>query len=207
MECPTHTSRKKLHLWGKTLLHFSVFFATGFIAPFVPWDTTAHILSNHFSIYNQSFHLFTTSEAPKNLGRVLKDGALPSNNLKQHNSSDLVIVITTTRSKDKFHLATLTRLAHSLANVSAPLLWLVVEARNESRMTTEMLRGTRIMYRHLTYKDNFTNLKSEIDHQRNIALRHIERHTMAGIVHFADSSIIYDLKFFEEIRKINNTFL
>ncbi|KAJ4808852.1 Glycosyltransferase [Rhynchospora pubera] len=191
MDSPPQKSKSNLQNWVKALLHFSIFFTTGFIVAFVPPGTTISILSNHFSIYYQMLYPSSKSETSvSDLGS------------RKYDSSGLVIVITTTRSGDKFEPIALTRLAHSLANVPPPLLWIVVEAQKKSKITAERLRGTKVMYRHLTYKDNFTSPGGEIDHQRNLALRHIELHRLAGIVHFADASVIYDLKFFEEMRKI-----
>ncbi|KDO35787.1 hypothetical protein CISIN_1g042066mg, partial [Citrus sinensis] len=40
------------------------------------------------------------------------------------------------------------------------------------------------------------------DHQRNVALKHIEHHRLSGIVHFAGVSNVYDLAFFDELRDI-----
>ncbi|KAL0336872.1 UNVERIFIED_CONTAM: Beta-1,4-xylosyltransferase IRX9 [Sesamum calycinum] len=72
---------------------------------------------------------------------------------------------------------------------------------NDSEVS-EILRKTGIMYRHVVFKENFTDAHSEMDHQRNLALNHIEHHRLSGIVHFAGLSNIYDLSFFEEIRGI-----
>ncbi|KAJ3693701.1 hypothetical protein LUZ60_009181 [Juncus effusus] len=194
MESPTSTSRKELHFCAKTLLHFSIFFTMGFIAAFMPWDATAYILDRHFSNSEQTGRILTSTNL--SVGSDTED--------QHYNSTRLVIVITTTQSDDKFHQGTLIRLAHSLANVPPPLLWLVVEAQNKSLRTTEILRGTRVMYRHLMYKENFTDPTAEKDHQRNIALRHIEQHQLSGMVLFSVPSIIYSLKLFKEIRKIKS---
>lgn len=197
MESPSHRSKNNYKLqinWVKPLLHFSVFFTTGFIVAFVPANTTMSILSNRFSIYYQLLNPFGESSDSAGAGAVLES--------TNHNLNGSVIVITTTRSDGKLEPIELTRLAQSLATVPPPLLWIVVEARKKSKITAETLRGTKLMYRHLTYKENFTSPGREIDHQRNLALRHIELHRLAGIVHFADASVIYDLNFFEEMRKI-----
>uniref|UniRef100_A0A8R7PQS3 Glycosyltransferases n=1 Tax=Triticum urartu TaxID=4572 RepID=A0A8R7PQS3_TRIUA len=58
------------------------------------------------------------------------------------------------------------------------------------------------MFRHLTYANNTTgNVNDEADLKKNVALSHIERHRLAGVVHFAAASAIYDLEFFEELRQ------
>ena len=114
----------------------------------------------------------------------------------------LLVIITTTGSKDRFRVPFLRRLAHTLKLVRSPLLWIVVEAHSDAPQSADMLRKTGIMYRHLTYKENFTDPNAEAYHQRNVALNHIEYHRLDGIVHFADVSNIYDLEFFQEIREI-----
>ncbi|KAE8816885.1 hypothetical protein D1007_05434 [Hordeum vulgare] len=49
--------------------------------------------------------------------------------------------------------------------------------------------------------NNNRNASEEADLQRNVALSHIERHRLAGVIHFAAPSAIYDLRFFEELRQ------
>ncbi|KAF7028572.1 hypothetical protein CFC21_040468 [Triticum aestivum] len=50
-------------------------------------------------------------------------------------------------------------------------------------------------------ENNTGNASDEADLQKNVALSHIERHRLAGVVHFAAASAIYDLEFFEELRQ------
>ncbi|KAJ6407406.1 hypothetical protein OIU84_010826 [Salix udensis] len=76
------------------------------------------------------------------------------------------------------------------------------EGRSDSDEVSEVLRKTGIMYRHLVFKENFTDPEAELDHERNVALRHIEQHRLSGIVHFAALSNVYDLGFFDELRQI-----
>uniref|UniRef100_J3LMQ3 Glycosyltransferases n=1 Tax=Oryza brachyantha TaxID=4533 RepID=J3LMQ3_ORYBR len=72
--------------------------------------------------------------------------------------------------------------------------------------TTQLLRTTGLMYRHLTYKDNFTAADAaagkERHHQRNVALGHIEHHRLAGVVLFAALGDTFDLRFFDQLRQI-----
>ena len=100
----------------------------------------------------------------------------------------------------------LTRMAHTLRLVPPPLLWLVVEAAPDVPATAKLLRDTGILYRHLTYKENFTAAEvaagKERHHQRNTALEHIERHRLAAIVHFAGLGDVYELRFFDQLRQI-----
>ncbi|XP_062117195.1 beta-1,4-xylosyltransferase IRX9-like [Humulus lupulus] len=115
----------------------------------------------------------------------------------------LVIIVTPTSTNDnKFQGVLLRRLANSLRLAKPPLLWIVVEGQSESNDVSQILRKTGIMYRHLVFKENFTDIEAELDHQRNVALKHIEHHKLSGIVHFASLSNVYDLEFFDELRKI-----
>ncbi|XP_043698464.1 beta-1,4-xylosyltransferase IRX9-like [Telopea speciosissima] len=113
----------------------------------------------------------------------------------------VLIVITPTTSNDLLHGALLRRMATTLKLVPPPLLWIVVEAHSDSTEISEILRNTGVMYRHLVFKEKFTDPEAELDHQRNIALNLIEYHRLDGIVHFAGLSNYYDLDFFEEIRE------
>ncbi|CAB4314716.1 unnamed protein product [Prunus armeniaca] len=113
-----------------------------------------------------------------------------------------IIIVTPTSTKNKFKSVLLRRLANTIRLVPQPLLWIVVEAKTESNGVSEALRKTGIMYRHLVFKENFTDTEAEMDHQRNIALKHIEQHKLSGIVHFAGLSNVYDLGFFDQLREI-----
>lgn len=117
-------------------------------------------------------------------------------------SRRLIIVVTTTESNDRFQAAFLRRLAYTLRLVPPPLLWIVVQAYADAPATGAMLRDTGVMYRHLTFKENFTYPEAEAHHQRNVALNHVEYHRLTGIVHFADASNAYDLQFFDQLREI-----
>ncbi|XP_074568036.1 beta-1,4-xylosyltransferase IRX9-like [Curcuma longa] len=117
-------------------------------------------------------------------------------------SRRLIIVVTTTESNDRFQGAFLRRLTHTLRLVPPPLLWIVVQAYADAPSTGAMLRDTGVMYRHLTFKENFTYPEAEVHHQRNVALSHVEYHRLTGIVHFADASNVYDLQFFDQMREI-----
>ncbi|CAM0879602.1 unnamed protein product [Alopecurus aequalis] len=100
--------------------------------------------------------------------------------------------------------AALTRLGHTLRHVAPPLIWIVVGAENRSAAAVQVLRSTGVMFRHLTYAaENATtgDADAEADRQRNVALSHIERHRLAGVVHFARATGLYDLRFFQELRQ------
>lgn len=114
----------------------------------------------------------------------------------------LIIIVTPTSTKLPYQSVFLRRLANTIKLVPQPLLWIVVEAKTNSTELPEMLRKTGIMYRHVVFKENFTELEAELNHQRNLALKHIEHHRLNGIVHFAGLSNVYDLEFFHQLRDI-----
>lgn len=121
----------------------------------------------------------------------------------------LLVVVTTTESTPAAsgeRAAALTRMAHTLRLAAPPVLWVVVEAAQDVPATARLLRTTGVMYRHLTYKDNFTAADvaagKERHHQRNVALGHIEHHRLAGVVLFAGLGDVFDLRFFDELREI-----
>lgn len=117
-----------------------------------------------------------------------------------------IIIVTPTSSRDRLREVGLRRLANTIRLIGQPLLWIVVEAKSESSNLAEIMRKTGIMYRHLVFKENFTDSEAEMNHQRNVALKHIEHHRLSGIVHFAGLSNFYDLRFFDELREIEYDF-
>ena len=68
--------------------------------------------------------------------------------------------------------------------------------------TAKVLRKTGVMYRHLVCDKNMSDIKDRGVHQRNVALAHIEKHQLDGIVYFADDDNVYTLELFEQMRKI-----
>lgn len=117
-----------------------------------------------------------------------------------------IIIVTPTSSSDRFREVGLRRLGNTIRLVRQPLLWIVVEAKRDRSNVAEIMRKTGIMYRHLVFKENFTDSEAEMNHQRNVALKHIEHHRLSGIVHFAGLSNFYDLRFFDELREIEYDF-
>ncbi|XP_008789055.2 beta-1,4-xylosyltransferase IRX9-like [Phoenix dactylifera] len=219
-------SKKRIQVWKKALLHFSLCFVMGFFTGFAP-PSTASLFSGELVSYQHIKNLGISANPvkgsekpvePAGLNRSLmaeistenqtatkdlteadpKEGGVDPESTRRK----LLIVITTTRSNDRFREAFLTRLAQTLRLVPPPLLWIVVEAHGDAPKTAEMLRKTGIMYRHLTFEENFTDPEAEDHHQRNVALSHIEHHRLTGLVHFAGISNIYDLQLFEQIRGI-----
>lgn len=69
--------------------------------------------------------------------------------------------------------------------------------------TADVLRRTGILYRHLTYKEQFAEVGEEKHHQRNVALSHVEHHRLEGIVCFAEADNVYDLRFFDAVRDVD----
>ncbi|XP_020108506.1 probable glucuronosyltransferase Os05g0123100 [Ananas comosus] len=222
-------SKKKIQLWKKALIHFSLCFVMGFFTGFAPTTSTASLFSDRSSPPAAPHHpianiglmpdhfealerppapnrtvLLTQSAAPGNPKPYQISAAAAEDDAAEANPRRLLIAVTTTRSggdggRDR---AALMRLASTLRLVPPPLLWIVVEAHGDAPRTAEMLRGTGIMYRHLTFRENFTDPAAEAHHQRNVALGHLEHHRIAGVVHFAAADNVYDLQFFEEIRRI-----
>ncbi|XWS66923.1 hypothetical protein CRYUN_Cryun05aG0242300 [Craigia yunnanensis] len=188
-------SKKKVQLWKKAIVHFSLCFVMGFFSGFAP---TAKVV--HSSNVNRSLRAETPVpvpakskelESPKQVG--VQEIKLPSRRL--------IIIVTPTSTKDQFQGVFLRRLANTVRLVPQPLLWIVVEGQSDSNEVSEILRKTGIMYRHLVFKENFTDPEAELNHQRNVALKHIEHHKLSGIVHFAGLSNVYDLDFFKELRQ------
>ncbi|KAK4353271.1 hypothetical protein RND71_028789 [Anisodus tanguticus] len=116
----------------------------------------------------------------------------------------LLIVVTPTydRALQGYYL---NRLSEVLKLVKSPLLWIVVEMNVASAETADILRKTGVMYRHLVCSKNMTDIKDRGVHQRNVALEHIERHRLDGIVYFADDDNIYSLELFESISSIKTS--
>jgi hypothetical protein len=205
-------------LWKKALLHSSLCFVMGFFTGFAPssvsdWTSAAvaagRVGSSHV------VRALPTAAAAGGSGAV-------NRSLLAHGAAGgllglgdpasprpLLVVVTTTESTPAAsgeRAAALTRMAHTLRLVGPPLLWVVVEAAPEVPATARLLRATGLMYRHLTYKDNFTAADAaagkERHHQRNVALGHIEHHRLAGVVLFAGLGDVFDLGFFDQLREI-----
>ncbi|TVU21744.1 hypothetical protein EJB05_31401, partial [Eragrostis curvula] len=173
--------------WIKAGVHFSLCFAVGALAALAPLVTNG---APSAGTIRASF-LSSWSNAPP---------PLPD--------TGLLLIVTVTRADGGMEQdASLARLAHTLRHVAPPLLWIVVGAENRTATAraVQVLRGTGLVFRHLTYDaGNFTDAgvgEEADDHQRNVALSHIERHRLNGVVHFADASSVYDLRFFQQLRQ------
>ncbi|OWM69736.1 hypothetical protein CDL15_Pgr025585 [Punica granatum] len=223
---PMERSKKKVQLWKKAVFHFCFCFVMGFFTGFAPMGKASVFASlsknSDFSSRPlQPVEVPRPSDSNRSLLAAESPLAVPENSNdmgrltfleteeKPEEEEDmslipqkLLIVVTPTSTRDRFQDVFIGRLAHTLKLVHPPLLWIVVEGQFKSDKMTEILRKSGIMYRYLVPKENFTDPETETDHQRNVALRHIEQHRLSGIVHFSDISNVYDLNFFEELRDI-----
>ncbi|KAK9724061.1 hypothetical protein RND81_05G045100 [Saponaria officinalis] len=202
-------SKKRVQIWKKAAVHFALCFLVGIFIGFAPTFNSPKSGLKSTTQYNQSIEL-----APRPMVRQPESSYV--SNLDESNSFEgsesqeklnmsprrQVIVITPTNERDPLRGVFLRRLANTLKLVPPPLLWIVVESQRESSDVSGILRMTGVMYRHLVFKENFTDFRDEVDYQRNLALKHIEHHRLSGIVHFAGLSNVYDLSFFDEIRGI-----
>lgn len=212
-------SRKKIHIWKKAIVHFSLCFVMGFFTGFAPtskaWRSSSHVTmslsTSHSPQPMEVFHQLRTQNSNRSLLSDSDAAAAHNHKAKKgketkeseaSNAEKLVIVVTPTSRRQKFRNVMLRRLANTLRLVAQPLLWVVVEPKSHDSEVSEILRKTGIMYRHVVFEENLSDADSEMDHQRNLALNHIEHHRLSGIVHFAGLSSIYDLTFFQEIRAI-----
>ncbi|XP_021729361.1 probable beta-1,4-xylosyltransferase IRX9 [Chenopodium quinoa] len=215
----TERSKKRIHLWKKAVLHFLLCFVMGFFTGFAPTGKPpfTSLKSTADIHYNESIELAprptlgvagNNSSANRSLSEAPDSAIEDANFVESDNESDelnprkQIIVITPTNDKDPLRGVLLSRMANTLKLVPPPLLWIVVESQLESSGVSDILRRTGVMYRHLVFKENFTDHRTEMDHQRNLALKNIEHHRLSGIVHFAGLSNVYDLSFFDEIRDI-----
>lgn len=209
-------SKKKIHLWKKAMLHFSLCFVMGFFTGLAPTGK-----SSFFSAATNGTTRFAPppldemSQRKANVNRTWIAPTLPVKPRGQKTTTKLMvkqlpllkprrllIIVTPTSTKLPYQAVFLRRLANTIKLVPQPLVWIVVEAKSDSTELPEMLRKTGIMYRHVVFNENFTDLDAELNHQRNLALKHIEHHRLNGIVHFAGLSNVYDLQFFQQLRDI-----
>ncbi|CAI0471518.1 unnamed protein product [Linum tenue] len=205
---------------------FTGFAPTGSKAPTTSAATRSVILSNTSSAATPHSSQIASLRSTAGGGRINKSRKLIPQQLPGSSSDDgqplpthfeekskltprrLIIIITPTNARDPHQGVNLRRLANTLRLVPPPVLWVVVEhmesPSGKENEVSEMLRSTGMMYRHLEYRENFTAAEAEVEleHQRNLALKHLERHRLSGIVHFAGIHNVYDLDFFDELREI-----
>lgn len=222
--------KKKVHLWKKATVHFLLCFIVGFFTGFAPTNkpsfSTNHVIattgSPEISPPSEEISVKPVEHENGNFDRSVLDESLAMKVQERSNIGPkeekgekgdkgkevnltprrLVIIVTPTSDKDELRGVLLRKMANTLSLVPPPLLWVVVESQSESTEVSDILRKTNVMYRHLVFKENFTDVEAELDHQRNVALKHIEYHRLSGIVHFASLYNVYDLSFFDELRTI-----
>ncbi|KAI4310725.1 hypothetical protein MLD38_035680 [Melastoma candidum] len=223
-------SKKKVQLWKKAAVHFALCFVMGFFIGFAPTGKSSVLsprskevsivvpeqppasLESNRTLVSEIPKISNTSfvETSEDEEEGVSESESPESEMEPAvltTPQKLLIIITalptTEEDWDRYQgLIMLGKMANTMRLVPQPMLWVVVEKRTESDEVSEMLRRTGIMYRHVVYKENFTDTDAETDHQRNVALRHIKEHSLSGIVHFAPLSNIYDLGFFDELREI-----
>jgi putative beta-1,4-xylosyltransferase IRX9 len=141
------------------------------------------------------------AELPRDefLREELVNVALPK--IEKKDLLKLLIIVTTTHVRP-LQAYYLNRLAHTLSAVPKPLLWIVVDRYYQSMDTARILMSTGLMYRHFACMMNVTNMRKMLNCQRNIAIYHIKKHHINGVVYFADDYGVYSLELFEEMRKI-----
>ncbi|KAK7267639.1 hypothetical protein RIF29_20317 [Crotalaria pallida] len=214
-------SKKKVLLWKTAMAHFSLCFVMGFFIGFAPLVKSSIFPSQVAASNNRSqfapqpvevsqYRTISTKVnrswiAPAHVTmpskQTTKLHAKPGPKLKPRRPL-IIVTPTSTSTKFPFQAVFLSRLANTIKLVPQPLLWIVVELQTDSTEMSKILRKTGIMYRHLVSKENFTDLEAELNHQRNLALKHIKQHRLSGIVHFAELSNVYDLLFFQQLRDI-----
>lgn len=212
------------HLWKKALLHFSLCFVMGFFTGFAPSSSSSwkaataaahppHRPGDRLAASRVAVDVNARAALPPPAVDAFSSGGgvatvdVGDDEDGEAGQRRLLIVVTTTRSgpgERRRRRGELLRLAHTLRLVRPPVVWVVVEPAADAPATAEVLRGTGVMYRHLAFKpeENFTTAEAEAHAQRNAALAHVEKHRLAGVLHFADAAGVYDVGFFDQIRQI-----
>ncbi|XP_071704843.1 probable beta-1,4-xylosyltransferase IRX9H [Rutidosis leptorrhynchoides] len=218
--------KPKGNTWRRSLFHFLLCFLVGVFVGFTPIvsiTTSTDIMSRNqaFSFDQvEKVQLSDFNDMMSTNHTKIEDTLVVNNvsfNSDQHvtdvnqenktmNGNEMgfgkfLIIVTPTYPR-MFQGYYLNRLAQTLKLVEPPLLWVVVEMTSQSGETSELLRKSGVMYRHLVCTKNTTEIKDSRVHQRNVALSHIEKHQLDGIVYFADDTNIYSTELFEHMRQI-----
>ncbi|CAH8349789.1 unnamed protein product [Eruca vesicaria subsp. sativa] len=195
--------------WRRPFFQFLAFFLIGFLLGLTPYGQIDDNTTDRFNfelkppIIEQSLQKREESLQKREEVTLDVDGVRLT---KEEEEMDvvprkLIIVVTPTynRAMQGYYL---NRVAQTLRLVEPPVLWIVVEGNAASFETSEVLRKTGVMYRHLVCKRNTTRVKDRGVHQRNTALEHIELHRLDGVVYFADDDNVYELELFQRLREI-----
>lgn len=206
--------------WRKSLYRCLVFFALGLLLGMTPFGHVTTDIENRDVFFEiKPPHVNVQLDSDNNSDRVSKrdeilldavslgvDFRNEINTIESYRydfeQRKQLIVITPTYNR-AMQAYFLNRLAQVLRLVQPPLLWIVVEENSASYETAEMLRKTGVMYRHLVSQKNSSSVKDRGVHQRNLALEHVERHRLDGIVYFADDDNIYTMDLFDSLREIS----
>ncbi|EPS61784.1 hypothetical protein M569_13008 [Genlisea aurea] len=195
---------RRVQLWRKATVHFSLCFVMGFLTGFAPTGNprkfSEQVSKSFPSGYPPEPEVEKIFRQPESHNFDGKKAAAASQG--EERSPLLIIVTPTSKAGAPFRGALLGRLASTLKLVAQPFLWVVVEQNGDDSEASEVLRRTGIMYRYIVSKENFSNADTEMDHQRNLALFHIEQHRLTGLVLFAELSTVFDLALFSEMRAI-----
>ncbi|XP_062233172.1 probable glucuronosyltransferase Os01g0157700 [Phragmites australis] len=127
---------KRVQPWIRAAVHFSLCFAVAALAPLAATGapSAANIRASFLSPFSNAQRVAPATPFVPDLG--------------------LLLIVTVTRSDGGMaQEALLTRLAHTLRHVAPPPLWIVVGAENRTARTraVQVLCGTGVMFRHLTY--------------------------------------------------------
>lgn len=211
---PDRSSKGRVQSWRKLAVRVLLFFIFGFVAGFSPlgtMDTTnlppkqldfsfdsVNSTEGDLGFYQSGRWSFHRNDKP---GNLMEQGETENKNVEISNGNMLLVIVTPTYNR-AFQTYYLSRLGHTLRLVSPPVLWIVVEMGAASRETADILRRTGVMYRHLVCSKNMTDIKDRGVHQRNVAIDHITKHQLNGIVYFADDDNVYSLELFQKLRDI-----
>jgi putative beta-1,4-xylosyltransferase IRX9 len=196
------------------MLHSCLCFLLGLSAGLAPSDWTdaasRAAATANAAATKQVFRALHAVRAINNISTTTSHhhfGGMHGSYQRQQQDPQVLVVVTTTggaSTERERRSAGLTRTAHALRLVSPPVVWLVVEAARDAADTALLLRRTGVVYRHVTYKENFSSSAAEEErhHQRTVAMGHIEQHRMRGVVLFAGLGDVYDLRLLEQLRRV-----
>lgn len=227
---PVERSKSKGFHWKRASFHIFVFFMAGVFLGFTPFlsvDISRNFVSKHTAFsFKEDSAAETVShqkidsvreeilliDKPRKENFAVAKWSVKNESLDTTSAlppapdTDLVpqklLIIVTPTYVRPFQAYYLNQLAQTLRNVPPPLLWIVVEKSMQSAETAKILRGTGVMYRHLVCVQNATQKKDNCVHQRNVALAHIEKHHLDGIVYFADDDRVSSIRLFDQMRQI-----
>eukprot|EP00271_Cylindrocystis_brebissonii_P010660 TRINITY_DN26931_c0_g1_i1.p1 TRINITY_DN26931_c0_g1~~TRINITY_DN26931_c0_g1_i1.p1 ORF type:complete len:671 (-),score=93.58 TRINITY_DN26931_c0_g1_i1:465-2477(-) len=123
------------------------------------------------------------------------------------NSLQPILAITPTH-KRTFQALSMVGLVNSLkvANSDYPVLWIVVEAERRTNDTADILRRSGLQCVHLESREPWPaewKARELMEVKlREVGLRHIREHQLAGVVVFADDSSVFTREFFHQAQKV-----